>query len=184
MADGLATVLVFLAVTVSVAAGETPRKEDGPMNMTLESSVFRNGDMIPPKYTCDGEDVSPPLSWANPPGNTASFSLVADDPDAPMGTWVHWVVFNIPAAARGFAERASSGKTLPAGSVEGMNDFRRTAWGGPCPPSGVHRYFFRLYTLDATLQLRAGATKTQLLDAMKGHILAQAELMGKYARRR
>ena len=179
-----ALIAVFFTIAVSLASGETPRKEGGPMNMTLESPAFKNGDIIPAKYTCDGDNVSPPLSWSNPPEGAAGFALIMDDPDAPLGTWVHWIVYRIPADARGFADGASKAKKLPDGSAEGLTDFQSTPYGGPCPPSGAHRYFFKLYALDTRLNLPPGATKKQLLDAMKGHILAQSELVGKYKRQR
>ena len=175
---------LVLAGGVPSVDGEQPRKGGGPMNMVLESAAFRAGDMIPAKYTCDGENMSPPLKWSNAPEGTKSFALIADDPDAPGGTWVHWVVYNIPAGARELPEKASQTKKLPPGSLEGVTDFRANTYGGPCPPSGVHRYFFKLYALDTALNFRAGASKKQLLDAMKGHILAQAELVGKYKRQR
>lgn len=179
-----AVVMVFLLIAVSLASGEAPRKGGGPMNMTLESPAFKDGDIIPAKYTCDGDNVSPPLSWSNPPEGTVGFALIMDDPDAPLGTWVHWIVYRIPATARFVAEGASKSKKLPEGSVEGFTDFQSTPYGGPCPPSGTHRYFIKLYALDTRLNLQPGATKKQLLDAMKGHMLAQAELVGKYKRQK
>ncbi len=151
--------------------------------MTLTSSVFTHGAMIPKDYTCDGRDVSPPLSWGEPPEKTQSFALIMDDPDAPMGTWVHWVIYNIPATARGLAEGVPTDADLPDGSRQGRNSWRRIGYGGPCPPSGTHRYFFKLYALDTVLTLASGATKDELLKAMEGHILAQVELMGRYSRR-
>jgi len=174
--------MVFFAIAVLPASGEAPRKEGGPMNMTLESPAFRNGDMIPAKYSYYGENVSPPLSWSNPPEGTVGFALIMDDPDAPLGTWVHWIVYRIPTTAVGIGEGASKAKKLPVGSVEGFTDFQSTPYGGPCPPSGTHRYFFKLYALDTMLTTAPGATKKQLLDAMKGHILEQAELVGKFKR--
>lgn len=151
--------------------------------MTLTSSAFVHGAMIPKQYTCDGQDVSPPLSWSDPPEKTRSFALIMDDPDAPMGTWVHWVIYNIPATARALPEGVSKDADLPDGSRQGRNSWRRIGYGGPCPPSGTHRYFFKLYALDTVLALASGATKEELLKAMEKHILAQAELMGRYARR-
>jgi len=148
------------------------------MTFELTSSVFANGEGIPAKYTCDSEDISPPLEWSNPPEGTQSLALIMDDPDAPVGTWDHWLLFNIPADLRSFPEQAGP----PPGSVDGKNSWGRTGYGGPCPPSGTHRYFFKFYALDNTLDLPAGADKTQLLQAIEGHILAQAELMGTYAR--
>ncbi len=139
--------------------------------------------MIPPKYTCDGPDVSPPLSWSDVPAGAKSLALIADDPDAPMGTWVHWVAWNIPAAARALEEDTPKRDTLPNGIKQGTTDFRSLGYGGPCPPSGTHRYFFKLYALDTALSLPPSATKKDLENAMRGHILAQAELMGKYARK-
>jgi len=153
------------------------------MAFELTSTAFGQGEPIPRRYTCDGEDISPPLQWSDPPQGTQSFALIADDPDAPMGTWVHWVLYNIPAQARGLPEAVSSDAELPDGSRHGQNSWRRLGYGGPCPPSGTHRYFFKLYALDAQLDLAAGANKKQLLRAMEGHILAQAELMGTYTRR-
>ena len=153
------------------------------MAFELTSTAFGQGEPIPRRYTCDGEDISPPLQWSDPPQGTQSFALIADDPDAPMGTWVHWVLYNIPAQARGLPEAVSSDAELPDGSRHGQNSWRRLGYGGPCPPSGTHRYFFKLYALDAQLDLAAGANKKQLLRAMEGHVLAQAELMGTYTRR-
>jgi len=166
-------------VTPSVA----PQKGGLAMAFELTSTAFGQGEPIPRRYTCDGEDISPPLQWSDPPQGTQSFALIADDPDAPMGTWVHWVLYNIPAQARSLPEAVSSDAELPDGSRHGQNSWRRLGYGGPCPPSGTHRYFFKLYALDAQLDLAAGTNKKQLLRAMEGHILAQAELMGTYTRR-
>jgi Raf kinase inhibitor-like YbhB/YbcL family protein len=150
--------------------------------MEIRSSAFGNGEMIPAKYTCDGADFSPPLVWSGSPAGTKCFALICDDPDAPMGTWVHWVVYDIPSAAMMLAEGITREKELPGGGTQGINDFRRIGYGGPCPPGGTHRYFFKLYALDATLGLKPGITKDQLLKAMKGHILAEAQTMGIYKR--
>ena len=152
--------------------------------MELKSAAFQPGGMIPAKYTCDGEDISPPLNWSDPPAGTKSFALISDDPDAPVGTWVHWVIWNIPAATRALEENLPKMASLPNGAKQGTTDFRRIGYGGPCPPSGTHRYFFKLYALDTTLNLPASTTKKDLEKAMGGHILAQTELMGKYQRRR
>jgi len=151
--------------------------------MELTSTAFKPGELIPAKHTCDGPDVSPPLSWSDPPAGTKSFALISDDPDAPMGTWVHWVAWNIPGDARSLAENLPKKDSLPDGTKQGTTDFRRIGYGGPCPPSGTHRYFFKLYALDTTLNLPASTTKKDLEKTMQGHILAQAELMGKYRRR-
>ncbi|HLC21007.1 MAG TPA: YbhB/YbcL family Raf kinase inhibitor-like protein [Candidatus Methylomirabilis sp.] len=150
--------------------------------MDLNSQAFRPGGMIPAKYTCDGADISPPLTWPDPPAGTKSFALIMDDPDAPVGTWVHWVIWNIPATARGLEENVPKTASLPNGARQGTNDFKRTGYGGPCPPSGTHRYFFRLYALGSTLSLSPETTKSVLEDTMRRHILAQSELIGKYTR--
>lgn len=138
--------------------------------------------MIPKKYACDGIDVSPPLVWTSVPEGTKSFAIICDDPDAPRGTWIHWVIFNIPADTRELPENIPPQKTLIIGVKQGINDFRKIGYGGPCPPSGTHRYYFYLYALDTEINLESGATKEQLLKAMKGHILAEGQLMGKYKR--
>ncbi|MGC9398942.1 MAG: YbhB/YbcL family Raf kinase inhibitor-like protein [Anaerolineae bacterium] len=152
------------------------------MDFELTSTAFEHEDAIPTKYTCDGEDISPPLAWTEPPEDTESFALICDDPDAPMGTWVHWVLYNIPADARGLPEGVPARENLDDGSLHGKNSWGRRDYGGPCPPGGTHRYFFKLYALDTTLDLGSGASKKQLLNAMEGHVLAQAELMGTYRR--
>jgi len=152
------------------------------MSFELTSPAFAHGETIPCKYTCDGEDISPPLRWSDPPQGTQSLALIADDPDAPIGTWVHWVLYNLPAETRGLPEAIPPDADLPDGSRHGRNSWRRLGYGGPCPPSGTHRYFFKLYALDTVLDLVASASKKQLLRTMERHILAQAELMGVYAR--
>jgi len=151
--------------------------------MDLKSTAFSPGGMIPAKYSCDGKDVSPPLSWDNAPSGTKSFALICDDPDAPMGTWVHWVFYDIPLTVTSLSEHIETTGTPSSGGRQGLNDFRKIGYGGPCPPSGVHRYYFKLYALDTILNLPAGTTtKAQLLKAMTGHILTQAQLLGKYKR--
>lgn len=153
------------------------------MLFALTSTAFGPGEPIPPKYTCDGADISPPLNWSDPPPGTQSFALICDDPDAPVGTWVHWVIFNLPATAGGLPEAVPTGSELADGSRQGRNSWGRTSYGGPCPPGGTHRYFFKLYALDAQMPLSAGAGKDDLVRAMQGHILASTELMGTYSRR-
>src|SRR5574337_381410 len=155
----------------------------GGTTMKLESQAFQAGHLIPPQYTCDGQDISPPLSWSDPPTGTTSFVLISDDPDAPMGTWVHWVIWNIPASARALEQNLPKTASLPNGAKQGTTDFHRVGYGGPCPPSGTHRYFFKLYALDTTLNLPSSTTKKDLEKAIQSHILAQTELMGKYRRR-
>jgi len=152
------------------------------MEIKITSSAFAEGGMIPTKYTCDGEDISPPLQWDAVPEGTKTIALINDDPDAPMGTWVHWVLFNLPADVKELAENVLPNKILPNGAKQGITDFRRIGYGGPCPPGGTHRYFFKLYALDTEIDLEAGADKEELLKAMKGHILGQGQLIGKYKR--
>jgi hypothetical protein len=150
--------------------------------MKLTSSAFAEGAMIPVKYTCNGQDVSPPLVWADVPGGTRALALICDDPDAPAGTWVHWVAFNLPPDMAGLPEGVPAEKTPKMGGVQGTNGWRRIGYGGPCPPSGTHRYFFKLYALDELLSLSSNAAAKDVQAAMKGHILAEAQLMGRYKR--
>lgn len=169
-----------LAITVGLAALLIGA---GGATMELKSQAFAAGEMIPAKYTCDGQDISPPLSWSDPPTGTIGFALISDDPDAPVGTWVHWVMWNIPASASALDENLPKTASLSNGTKQGTTDFRRIGYGGPCPPSGIHRYFFKLYALDTALDLPASTTKKDLEKALQGHILGQAELMGTYRRR-
>ncbi len=150
--------------------------------MKLTSSAFSDGAMIPVRYTCSGDDSSPPLGWSDIPADAKSLALIADDPDAPIGTWVHWVVFNLPVTAAGLPQGIKDEKQIPGGSTQGTNSWRRIGYGGPCPPSGTHRYFFKLYALDTTLSLGNNATVKDLQAAMKGHILAETQLMGRFKR--
>lgn len=153
------------------------------MTLQITTTAFPNGGTIPQKFTCDGPDVSPLLAWSEPPAGTKAFALIMDDPDAPAGTWVHWVLYDLPASASGLPENVPKQPELEDGARQGRNDFRKTGYGGPCPPAGKpHRYFFRLYALDSPTQLKAGASRAELEKAMKSHILAQAELMGRYGR--
>ncbi|MFZ1081631.1 MAG: YbhB/YbcL family Raf kinase inhibitor-like protein [Candidatus Kryptoniota bacterium] len=150
---------------------------------TIRSTAFNEGEMIPSNYTCDGQDFSPPLEWQSAPSNARSLALIADDPDAPMGTWVHWVIFNMPPATAGLPENIPAKESVSNGALQGKNDFRNYGYGGPCPPGGTHRYYFKLYALDTMLKLSPGITKAELLSAMEGHIMAQAEMMGRYSRK-
>jgi Raf kinase inhibitor-like YbhB/YbcL family protein len=178
----VATVLLFCSCEDGEQAG--PEEVGGrKMEINVTSSAFEEGGMIPSKYTCDGNDVSPPLQWDAVPEATKSVALISDDPDAPMGTWVHWVLFNWPADSREITENIPPDNILPNGAKQGTTDFHRIGYGGPCPPSGTHRYFFKIYALDTMLDLDAGADKSALLKAMEGHILGQGQLMGKYKRR-
>lgn len=150
---------------------------------TVTSSAFNEGEIIPGKFTCDGQNISPPLKWESIPAQTKCFALIADDPDAPMGTWVHWVIFNIPPTTTELPENVPTKDFLPDGAIQGKNDSRDIGYDGPSPPSGTHRYFFKLYALDTMLKLLPGITKPELLKAMEGHIMAQAQLMGRYSRK-
>ena len=152
------------------------------MDIKIKSPAFVPGGKIPGKYTCDGMDISPPLAWTSGPEGTKTFALICDDPDAPMGTWVHWVLFNLPADIIELRENVPPERELESGAKQGMNDFRKIGYGGPCPPGGTHRYYFKLYALDTEINLEAGATKSELLKAMEGHILAEGQLMGRYER--
>jgi len=164
-------------------AGPFPGEEGGaPMSFELISEAFAYGEPIPRRYTCDGDDVSPPLRWGDPPAETRSFVLIMDDPDAPMGTWDHWVLFDIPAEARALPEAVPPDAEPATGGRHGRNSWQRLGYGGPCPPRGTHRYFFRLYALDTVLDLPAGVDKGRVMRVMEGHVLAQAELMGTYSR--
>jgi len=157
------------------------------MAFSLTSTAFKEGAAIPVKHTCDGADVSPPLAWSGAPPGSAAFALIVDDPDAPAGTWVHWVLYDLPATTAQLAENVAK-TDAPAGlggALQGRTDFRRPGYGGPCPPPGpAHRYFFKLYALDAPLRLKAGATKRDVEAAMQGHVVGTAQLMGTYARQK
>jgi len=164
-------------------SGELSEERSRDMAISVSSSAFQEGGMIPAKYTCDGNDLSPPLKWTGVPEGTKSIALISDDPDAPVGTWVHWVMWNLPPTARELAEGVPPKAQLPDGSRQGVSDFGRPGYGGPCPPGGTHRYYFKVYALDAMLDLPNGTRKADLVKAMKGHILAEGQLMGKYSRR-
>ncbi len=154
------------------------------MEIKITSSAFEDQGLITPKYTCDGEDISPPLQWEQLPQDTRSIALICDDPDAPIGTFVHWVLFNLPPETTELPESFPDDETLPDGTRQGVSDFGKTGYGGPCPPSGTHRYFFKIYALNTKVDLVAVADKPALLKAMEGHILAQGQLIGKYKRQR
>ena len=154
------------------------------MNLQITSTAFAEGQPIPDQFTCAGQDVSPPLQWTGAPAGTKSFAFIADDPDAPMGTWVHWVIYNLPPTMTSLAENTPPSPELPDGSKQGVNDFGNIGYGGPCPPPGKpHRYFHKIYALDTALNLRSGATKKELLRAMSGHVLGEGQLMGTYQRK-
>ena len=170
-------------ILCAAACGTGPAKGEKTMALSLSSKSLTAGENIPKQFTCDGEDRSPELHWTEPPAGTKSLALIADDPDAPVGTWVHWVLFNLPADTRSLPENVPKKDTLENGALQGKNDFGKIGYGGPCPPPGKpHLYFFKLYALDATVNLKSSATKADLERAMKGHILAQGELMARYGR--
>jgi len=172
----LASLLIILAFGIQ-AANKT-------QTMKLTSSAFNEGQPIPAKYTCDGTNVSPPLKWSGAPPAAKSLALICDDPDAPVGTWVHWVLYDLQPAISELGEGVPPLNPLPNGAHQGVNDFRKIGYGGPCPPPGKpHRYFFKIYALDQPLQLKPGATKKELLAAMEGHVLAEGQLIGTYQRK-
>jgi Raf kinase inhibitor-like YbhB/YbcL family protein len=175
--------LVFLFLFKGTT-GEVYAKERGgaKMAITVTSTAFTDGGMIPRDHTCDGKDISPPLAWTGIPEGTKSLAIICDDPDAPMGTWVHWVLFNIPATVNELPQSMKHAKVLENGAKHGINDFRKFGYGGPCPPGGTHRYYFKLYALDIELMQEPGLTKAGLIEAMKDHVLAEGQLMGRYRR--
>ena len=179
----LLAILLVISSTVAACAKEAPApQKEVEMTLSLSSTAFKEGDKIPVKYTCDGQDISPPLAWGDPPQRTQAFVLIVDDPDAPGGAFTHWVLFNLPASARQLGEGIPQ-ERLQNGTLQGKNDFGRIGYGGPCPPRGTaHRYRFTLYALDKPLDSKPGASKKQVLDAMKEHILAQGQLTGTYQR--
>lgn len=170
-------VSLFLLFALVAVSGALSTEGTTMGAMTLTSPAFKNGELIPSKFTCDGADVNPALAIGNVPPEAKSLALIMDDPDAPGGMWVHWVVWNIDLKTREVKENS-----VPPGAKQGMNDFRKTPYGGPCPPSGTHRYFFKLYALDTLVDPGPNANKAALEKAMKGHVIGQAELMGKYKR--
>ncbi len=170
--------LVVFAILFSI-----PRAKGADKVFQISSAAFSGNQMIPKKFTCDGADVSPELGWKDAPAGVKSFALIMDDPDAPVGTWVHWVLYNLPADAKELPEGVTKQEQLPDGSVQGRNDFRKIGYGGPCPPAGkLHRYFFKLYALDTKLGLKPGASKSDVERAMKSHVLGETELIGRYGR--
>jgi Raf kinase inhibitor-like YbhB/YbcL family protein len=154
------------------------------MSINISSAAFQNGEFIPAKYTCDGANISPPLRWNGIPEGAKTLVLIADDPDASGRTFVHWVIYNIPAHEKELLEGVTPNRNIPEEVLMGTNDFGHIGYGGPCPPPGTHRYFFKLYALNSPLHLEAGATKNQVLKAMEKHILGQGEIMGRYKRKK
>jgi Raf kinase inhibitor-like YbhB/YbcL family protein len=182
---GVGLMLMILAAlgACGTAQPEGQVQEAVQVKLQLESSAFKAGETIPRQYTCDGDDFSPPLSWSEPPAGTESLALIADDPDAPVGTWDHWLLFNMPVSTRSLAENIPADRVIEGVGLHGANGWRNVGYGGPCPPQGpAHRYFFRLYALDKVLDLEAGASRGDVERAMQGHVLAEGELMGQYGR--
>lgn len=184
------TVLI-VAATLVAACGILPLRShtfafapgENAMSLTISSPSFQNGGPIPQKFTCDGADVSPALTWDDPPAGTKTFALLVDDPDAPVGNWNHWAIWNLPANLHSLPEGVRKNTHLPDGSQQGQNDFHKPGYNGPCPPAGKpHRYFFKLFALDTKVSLQSEDGKPELESAMKGHTLATAELMGTYKR--
>ncbi|HEV2390719.1 MAG TPA: YbhB/YbcL family Raf kinase inhibitor-like protein [Verrucomicrobiae bacterium] len=176
--------MAFGMALVIAAVGTVWAQKPEKSTMQLTSAAFTEGEAIPVKYTCEGKNVSPPLAWSGVPAGARSLALIADDPDAPSGTWVHWVVYGLPGDAKELAEDLPKGQYIADGAKQGLNDFKHLGYGGPCPPPGkAHHYFFKLYALDTPLDLKPGATKSDLERAIQEHILAEGQLMGTYKRK-
>jgi len=171
------SILISMAIVLLVASGAVGKEAFKMNTFSIESSAFKDNSSIPRKYSCDGKDINPPLAIQNVPNGTKSLALIVDDPDAPVGIWVHWVVWDIDPGTKQIAENS-----VPPGSVQGTNDFGKTNHGGPCPPSGTHRYFFKLYALDTKLDMKGKIVKKDIEKAMKGHVLGEAQTMGLYKR--
>lgn len=181
---------LLMSCVITVAAQDEEKAdtlikggETMAMAMTVTSTAFEEGGMIPSKYTCDADDISPALSWDGVPENTKSLALICDDPDAPAGIWVHWVIYNIPSDTGGLPEKCPADEKFKDGTRTGINSWGKFGYGGPCPPGGTHRYYFKLYALDTVLDLSGKVDKKELLKGMEEHILAEAQLMGKYKRK-
>jgi Raf kinase inhibitor-like YbhB/YbcL family protein len=184
----ISPVVIFLLLYSTIPARSFARNPAAPyggdaMAFAISSTSFSNGGDIAKKFTCDGDDVSPQLAWTNPPAGTKSLALLADDPDAPVGNWNHWVLWNIPGETRQLAENVAKSSQLPDGSRQGVNDFHKTGYNGPCPPPGKpHRYYFKLFALDTKLDLKGNVGRRELEAAIKGHTLGQTEWMGRFGR--
>jgi Raf kinase inhibitor-like YbhB/YbcL family protein len=179
----LLMILCLLAMSMVGCSSGEQLPEEGEMVLPVLSPAFQDGTRIPVKYTCQGQDVSVPLTWSDSPSGTDSFALILDDADAPGGVFTHWILFNIPSDSRELPEAVPAQAQLPSGALQGKNDFGRLGYSGPCPPTGPsHQYRFTVYALDQPLNLKAGASRKQVVDSMKGHILAQGQLTGTYQR--
>jgi Raf kinase inhibitor-like YbhB/YbcL family protein len=174
---GYKLLIIPLMVMVLLLSVSSSKEVNAVSTIQITSPAFQNNGLIPRQYTCDGKDINPPLMIADCPQGTKSLALICDDPDAPGGTWVHWVIWNIDPSTKGIKENI-----VPTGAIVGVNDFRQNRYGGPCPPSGTHRYFFKVYALDTVLGISPNASKADLEKAMKGHILGQGQLIGLYKR--
>jgi Raf kinase inhibitor-like YbhB/YbcL family protein len=179
----LSQILLVGFLSVPMISIATYAQGENAMSLTTSSASFRSGGEIPKKFSCDGEDVSPQISWKGAPDGTQEFVLIADDPDAPAGTWTHWVLYDLPASSTSLSEGLPKSEQLPDGSKQGRNDFRKIGYDGPCPPPGKpHRYFFKIYALDRKLNVKAGAERSEVEKAMSGYVQAKGEYMGTYAR--
>src|SRR6266516_2546923 len=181
----LSILLLIACARVPPAPSRSPTpvaQTENKMEIKLTSVAFKEGQPIPKQYTCDGINISPPLEWSGVPKTAKTLAIICDDPDAPVGTWVHWVLYNLPADKIGLIENTPATETLNDGGMQGTNDFKKIGYGGPCPPSGTHRYFFKVYALDSELGLKPRATKAELEKAMEGHMVSQGQLMGTYSR--
>lgn len=178
--NGMWVPVLLAALIVSLPLGHG--EENMKNQILVKSPAFNEGAGIPAEHTCDGADISPPLQWTGVPAEAKSLALIADDPDAPAGDWVHWVLYDLPPDVSQLPAAVPATARLSTGGAQGKTDFGRTGYGGPCPPHGSHRYFFKIYALDTLLRLEPGATKKELLKAMQGHVLAEGQLMGKYQR--
>ena len=174
----------FFILSIFLCSCQTKKgtNNSGGNHMKVISTAFSEGTMIPRKFTCDDTNVSPPLKWSQAPEGTKTFAVICDDPDAPSGTWVHWVLYNLPSSVNGLSENVPPMESLPNGAKQGKNDFGKIGYRGPCPPGGTHRYYFRVCALDKELNVKSSITKAELLKAAEGSILAEGELMGKYKR--
>jgi Raf kinase inhibitor-like YbhB/YbcL family protein len=179
------TYVVAVTVMVCVSLAWFPARcysQGTPAKMEIQSLAFQEGGVIPNLYTCKGKNISPPLSWSGVPAGTAGIALIVEDPDAPMGTYDHWVVFNLPPDSNDLPEAVPAGKRLSNGALQGVTTGGKNGYLGPCPPSGTHRYFFKIYAVDKKIDLKSGATKKELLKAMQRHILAEGQLMGMFSK--
>jgi hypothetical protein len=176
--------VVFIFFSIYIMSGELNARMKGGKKMQIVSPAFKNQELIPSKYTCDGANISPPIQWEQVPAGAQSLALIMEDPDAPSGTFFHWVLYDLPPSLTGLPEKVPSDKTLANGGKQGTNSYKKIGYGGPCPPNGTHRYYFKLYALDTKLNLDSGMTRDDLLKSIKGHILAEVELIGKYKRQK